>query len=154
MAGNNHWIPPVEFYFRVDFQKEGKQMFQASFLEISGLSQTIELKEMTQSGNDGVRIKLPEAVKCGNITLKRPLGPLSGSLVAWVNKCFSYTINGQIEPYDMIIKLLDKDGNPVAGWLCTHTFPIKWNLGGLDASKSGLALETLEMTCNRLKRIT
>ena len=36
MAGNaaSDWLPPVEFYFRVDFQNMNGQMFKTSFAEV------------------------------------------------------------------------------------------------------------------------
>lgn len=100
------------------------------------------------------RVKIPKDITHGNITLKCPLYPLSNSFGKWINECFSYADKGTIKAYDMVIKLLGANGKPVAGWLCSHAYPINWSLGSLDASKSELAIESIVMTCNRLKRIT
>lgn len=151
MANENSWTPPVEFYFRVDFQRQSTH-FQVSFLEVSGLSQTIQTSE--RKNDDYTRTKIPESITNGNITLKCPIYPLADSFSKWIDSCFAYADKGTMEAYDMVIKLLDKNGKPSAGWLCSHAYPIKWSLGTLNGAHSGLALETVEMTCNRLKRIS
>ena len=56
-------------------------------------------------------------------------------------------------PYDMIVKLLGKDGNPLVGWKCSHAYPTQWNLDALNAEKSGLATESVIISCNRMDRI-
>lgn len=154
MAGNaTKWIPPVEFYFRVDFQR-GTEHFQVSFMEVTGLNMKLNTKEMVN--DDTTRIKVPDGLSHGNVTLKRPLTPLSEAFTGWVNNCFSYMESKEraINTYDMVVKLLDKDGKPLAGWLCSHAYPVQWDLDGLDAMKGELSKETIIMACNRLKRIT
>ncbi len=149
------WTPPLNFYFRVDFQRNNpKEHFQASFMEISGLNLKIETDE--KSGNDGAYIRMPKKVSSGNITLKHPLAPLSESFTEWINQCFNYleSKNRNIKTYDMVIKLLGKNGKPLAGWVCRYAYPIQWDLDKLDATESGLSKETIVMACNRLKRIT
>lgn len=148
-----NWTPIVEFYFQVQFQF-GSQHLTASFQEVSGLEQELKLQDLTQVGDDGVNIRLPKEVVHGNITLKRALEPLSEEFSNWVNKCFNYATDGRITPCNMIISLLDSERNSVACWACSHAFPTKWNLGTLDAQRSGLAIETLTITYNRLERKT
>lgn len=148
---DNNWAPPVEFYFQVQFHL-GSQRFTASFQEVSGLEQELKLQELSQAGDDGVKIRLPKEVVHGNITLKRALEPLTEDISNWVNKCFNYATNGFISPCNMVISLMDSGGKSVACWSCNHAFPIKWNLGTLDAQRSGLAIETMTITYNRLER--
>ena len=56
-------------------------------------------------------------------------------------------------PYDMIVKLLGKDGKPLMGWKCSHAYPTQWSLDALNAEKSGLATESVIISCNRMDRI-
>lgn len=148
-----NWSPIMEFYFQVQFHF-GSQHITASFQEISGLEQEIKFQELAQAGSDGVKIRLPKEVVHGNLTLKRALEPLSEEFSAWVNKCFNYATNGRITPCTMVISLMDSERKAVASWSCSHVFPTKWNLGTLDAQRSGLAIETMIMTYNRLERKT
>jgi len=149
--GQKNWIPPVEFYFQVEFHF-GTRHISASFMEVGGLEQEIITQEINQKGNDGLNIKLPKEIKCGNIILKRPLNPLSEEITAWVKRCFSFQTDGRIVPCSLIISLMDSQQQFVACWACSHAYPIKWSLGTLDAQKSGLAIETLTITYNLLER--
>lgn len=54
---------------------------------------------------------------------------------------------------DVVIKLLNKDVQPLAAWSCNHAYPVKYEVNGLDAGRSGLAMETIELVYNRLERI-
>lgn len=154
MAGNttSDWIPPVQFYFRVDFQR-GKEHFQVSFMEVSGLGMQFQIN--SKPNDEMTRIQVPNGLSHGNITLKRPLMPLSDKFSEWINGCFTYIEKEprEIKAFDMVIKLLNKDGKPLAGWLCSHAYPIEWNLDSLDSMKSEFSKESIVMACNRLKRI-
>lgn len=152
-AIKQNWVPFVDFYFQVQFHF-GDQRLTASFQEVSGLEQEIMLQDLAQVGDDGVKIRLPKEVVHGNIVLKRALEPLSEEFSDWVNKCFNYATNGRIIPCNMVISLMDAERNSIACWSCSHAFPIKWSLGALDAQRSGLAIETMTITYNRLERKT
>lgn len=146
-----NWTPPVSFYFLVDFQSK-LDHFQTSFTEVSGLDIRLETHE--KPNDTGIWIKMPAKVTYGNITLKRPATPLNNdTFLKWVNKCLKTDKDKRIIPYDVIIKLLDEKGNPLIGWKCAYAYPIQWTPGGLDAEKSGLATETVVLTCNRIDRI-
>ena len=54
--------------------------------------------------------------------------------------------DGHLEVYDLVIKLLDLKGKPLAGWLCRHAYPIKWQLEALDSVGSALSCETITET--------
>lgn len=148
---NESWIPPVEFYFQVQFHF-GNQRISASFMEVGGLEQEIITEESGSSAYDGTKIKLLKEIKHGNITLRRSLEPISEKITAWVKQCFSYTENGRISPCTLVIFLMDSQRHAIACWACNHAYPIKWSLSTLDAQKSGLAIETLTLTYNRIER--
>lgn len=147
------WIPPVEFYFRVDFQWRSEH-FQASFMEVQGLNMQLKTDEVQSDST--MRVKVPKGLTHGNITLKRSLEPLSEPFSQWMNECFGYLENKdrQLKAYDMIIKLLNKDGKPLAGWLGRHAYPIQWDMSGMNAMEGKLVTESIIMACNSLKRIT
>lgn len=147
MTGNaaSDWALPVTFYFRVEFQSKFDR-FQTSFTEVSGL-------DMQLTGNDkltdtGIFVTMPGGVKYGKITLKRPIQ--DDPFRKWIYECLKADKGKRMIPYDMIIKLLDKDGNPLAAWNCSHAYPTQWTLSGLASDKSALAMETVVMGCNRI----
>lgn len=150
MAGNttSDWTLPLDFYFNVEFQSKFDR-FTASFTEVSGLGMKITGdKKMTDIG---VRVKMPGGVTYDEVTLKRPAQ--NDLFAQWVRKCLKADANKVMVPYDMIIKLLDKEGNPAISWMCSHAFPTQWTLGSLNAEQSALAMETIVISCNRIDNI-
>ena len=145
------WTLPVNFYFLVEFQSKFNR-FQASFTEVSGLNMQLSTEE--KPSDSGMWIKMPGGVKYGTITLKRPV-PLESddTFTEWVDECLQADKGKRMIPYDMIVKLLGKDGNPLVGWKCSHAYPTQWNLDALNAEKSGLATESVIISCNRMDRI-
>ena len=149
-ASTQNWA--TNFYFSVVFQSKW-DMFRCSFTEVSGLDTQVEFKGFAvEFGN---QFFLPRGIKHGNITLKRPMtSNKKDPFSVWLNKCLKNDRIGKIIPYDMIIKLLDEEGEPMASWMCTHAFPISWTLSSLNSEKSDLATETVVVAYNRLERIT
>ena len=146
------WTTPVEFHFRVDFQLKSEH-FKASFMEVRGLNMTLDTKG--KINDNGAHTRIPNGLSYGKITFKRALEPLSEPFTKWINECFSYLENKdrKLNTYDMVIKLLNKDGKPLAGWLGRHAYPIEWNLDGMNAMESKLSMESVTMACNSLKRL-
>lgn len=154
MADNaaSDWMLPVSFHFLVDFQNK-LEHFQTSFKEVSGLN--IKFEAEKRPNDTGIWIKMPHKLMYGNITVKRHVGIKSDDkFTKWVNTNLNRDADQYIRIYNMVIKLLDSNHKPLAGWNCSGVFPIQWDLSTLDAEKSELALETVVLTCNRIGRIT
>lgn len=152
------WTPPVSFYFKVVFQKMNHPTFEASFLEVSGLSW--DMGKKAYRGNDGSFQVVPTGLTYTNVVLKRPVGPLSGSLAKWIKDCQDFMLNARkkkdmkaVPTYDVVIHLLDEDSNPKASWQCLKAYPMKWSLGTFDSGKSELAAETLELAYAYMERV-
>lgn len=152
------WTPSVSFYFRVMFQRLEGPNFQASFQEVSGLSW--DLGKRVCRGNDGNLQAVPTGITYTNVTLKRPLGPLSGSIAGWLKECHDFLYCTQkkkdmkrIRTYDVVIQLLDEEANIQAAWQCLKAYPMKWSMGGFNSEKNELASETIELAYGRLDRI-
>ncbi len=148
---NGNWSLPVAFYFQVQFHWEG-QGVSGSFMEVSGLGQEIVMDKFPQSGNDGIKLQLPQEVKPGNIILKRPITPLDEKIVEWVNECFRFAIDGWISPCVLTVCLMDERQESLARWTCSHVIPVKWDLGTLNSMENKLVIETLTMNYNLLER--
>lgn len=142
----------TNFYFTVAFQSKW-DMFVCSFSEVSGLDVEVKTEKSSYTENWAF---LPREITHGNITLKRPVTAVNKKdpFTVWLSKYLKNDKTGRVIPYDMIIKLLDERDKPLAGWMCTHAFPIKWSLSRLDSQKSELATETVVITYNRIERVT
>lgn len=158
MIENLAWrvLPPYEFYFRVCFVKDLALLFYASFTEVSGLGWNYTKQKQKQKGTDNTVQELPEAIDYGKITLKSPLMPLIAPFEVWVDDCCDClnmkSTEDTITTLDVVITLQSQVGTPVAAWLCSCCYATGWSLGGLDAARSGLAMETVTLKCGRLER--
>ncbi|WP_304252121.1 phage tail protein [Parabacteroides gordonii] len=145
------WAFPVRFYFMVEFQSK-LDRFQTSFTEVSGLDMRVETIKKTS--DTGIWITMPGGVQYGKITLKRPIPPDNNdTFTQWIYKCLKADTNKKMIAYDMIIKLLNKEGNPLAGWICSYAYPLQWTLDSLNSEDSKLVTETVIMACNRIDRL-
>ena len=99
-------------------------------------------------------IKMPGGVKYGTITLKRPV-PLESddTFTEWVDECLQADKGKRMIPYDMIVKLLGKDGNPPGGMEMFACLSHTVEPGCFKCRKSGLATESVIISCNRMDRI-
>jgi phage tail-like protein len=154
------WRYPLNFLFTVDFQWGGEHA-SASFIEVSGLKVNLP--------DDRVRVKMgiesPKAStaqkETGGIpgradtklTLKRPLEPVGEKITNWVNRCMMFTDGEQIQPGQLIVKLVNTHQEVTAAWSCSNAYPVDWELSSLDAKDSRLAIETLTLMYASLKRI-
>lgn len=159
MAGNttSEWNLPVEFYFLVEFQSMSGQRFQASFSEVNGIGWHFPTEAKTTDSNE--KLQMPMGISFPNLTLKRALDTSGDKFYNWIQNCLKMIfLSGNAgaakkRACDVVIKLLNKDGQPLAAWSCNHAYPVKYEVSGLDAGRSGLAMETIELVYNRLERI-
>ena len=160
MAGNSptiHWDPPVEFYFLIDFQTMSGQRFQSPFSEVNGIGWSISTEEKPTDTNG--RLQMPTGMSYPHLVLKRALGVSDDEFYNWTQNCLKLIfLSGNASAVkkracDIVIKLLNKDGNPLAAWACDHAYPIKYTVSGLNAERSGLVTETIELVYNRLERV-
>lgn len=149
------WTPSVSFYFQVVFQKMNSQPFRASFSGVGGLSW--DMGKRVCRGNNGDFCAVPTGLTYTNLVLKRPLGPLSGSLAKWLKECHDFIYNARkkkaIPTYDVVIHLMDEKSEPKASWQCVGAYPMKWSLGDFNSVTSELAAETIELSYAYMERI-
>jgi phage tail-like protein len=140
MAANNpgnRKDPLPIFCFQVD-SIQGEAFFKS----VSGLKYETEVIPVREGGANDTTFMLPGAVKWGPITLKKGFTG-SSELLRWREEWLTGT--GSRIPTGRIIQL---DGNlqRKAQWTFHRAWPSKWEVSEFDASKSELAIETLEIT--------
>ena len=132
--------PLPVFCFKVELSPVADPAF---FKSVSGLKAEIETIPVREGGQNATTFQLVGATKWSNIVLKRGFTKDSGKsgMIAWMNSWI-----GQAGTRSTgVITLLDTALNPQAQWTFHNGFPIKWDMGEFDASKSELAIETLEI---------
>jgi phage tail-like protein len=116
---------------------------EAFFKSVSGLKYETEVIPVREGGANDTTFMLPGAVKWGPITLKRGFTGSSG-LLDWRERWL--TGKGDRIASGRIIQLDGTMLKKKAQWEFFRAWPSKWEISEFDASKSELAIETLEIT--------
>ena len=137
--------PLRSFKFKV--QIDG--ITRAGFREVSGLDAATDAVDYRE-GDEVVMRKLAGLQKYSNITLKRGITD-DKDLWTWRSKVMDGKIkdarkNGQII-------LLDDEGNEAAEWTFTNGWPTKWTGPAFNATANEVAIDTLEIAHEGLKRV-
>jgi len=144
------YYPPVGFHFKVEFpsaitSKDKDYQFQS----VSGLSVDLETEEIAEGGENRFKHKIPVRTKYPNLVLKRGL-LVDSDLIKW---CRDAIEDFEIEPIDVIVKLLNEKHQPLLTWNVIHAYPVKWSIGDFNAEENKLAIESIELTYNYFKTI-
>jgi len=117
----------------------------AAFTQISGLGVQLNVNQVRSGGNNIEVFHLPGGVNQGSLTLKRGLATITSPLLLW---CFG-TASGAltIAPKTIVVTLMDKNPNnaPVMTWILYNAIPVKWEIDELDAKKSDIVIESIEI---------
>ncbi len=130
--------PLTVFHFSVSWGGEN-----IGFSEVSGLSQeiqAIEYRDGLMSGNT-LPLKRPGMRKAGNITLKKGMVAANNDFYTWLNN------SGQpnVERRDLVITLLNDEGQPMFVWSVSQAWPVKCEGPGLKASGNDIAIESVDL---------
>jgi len=129
--------PLPVFCFKVTVSNMGAEAF---FKSVSGLRYEMETVPVREGGQNTTTYQLVGPAKWSNIVLKRGFTKDS-KLIAWRQEW----LGGQGSRQGGTITLLDTALQPKATWTFYRGFPVKWEISEFDASKSELAIETLEI---------
>lgn len=131
-------LPVFCFQVTIDAVKE-----VAFFKSVSGLKAEIETIPVREGGQNATMFQLVGGTKWSNIVLKRGFTKDSGAS-GMLNWCNSW-IGQPGSRSKGVITLLDTALKKQAEWTFHNGIPVKWDIGEFDASKSELAIETLEI---------
>jgi phage tail-like protein len=137
------YYPPVCFYFEVKITGIQAES-DASFAEADGLESELGIMEIKEGGENRYSHRLPDRATHGKLTLKRGVTPISSGLAQWCKTTLESDFSQKITTRNINVSLLDEKGKPAIVWTFFNAWPVKWSLGGLDAQKNEIAMETLE----------
>jgi phage tail-like protein len=150
MASNNpgnRKDPLPVFCFKIELSLAGGGGGEAFFKSCSGIKYETEIVPVREGGANDTTFQLVGATKWSNIVLKQGFTG-SSALLSWREEWIAGQMNriktGKIIQLDTALK-------PVAKWTFFRGWPTKWELSELDASKSELSIETLEIAHEGLK---
>ncbi len=139
--GNRKDPLPV-FCFKVQTDLGGEAFFKS----VSGLTYETEVTPVKEGGVNDTTFQLPGSTKWANIVLKQGF-TASSALLRWREEW----INGTFRRISGTIIQLDTALRAKGQWKFHRGWPAKWSMADFDASKSELAIETLEIAHEGLK---
>ena len=124
---------------------------QASFSEATIPDSTQDPIEYREGNESPTARKLPGLIKYGNVTLKWGITD-SLDLYNWRK----LVEQGKMKDArrNMAIILMDEEGNPAARWEFNDAWPSKYDAPDLNAKGTDIAIETLEIVHEGLKRVS
>jgi len=143
MANTGRPVDPfLNFNFRVEI--DGLQV--AAFHECSGLESSIDVIEHREGG--GAIRKLAGNNKFTNIVLKRGLTDNRELYDLHMS-----ALDGQVQRKNGSIILMDRADQEVARWNFERAWPAKWVGPSLTAEGNDVAIETLELAHEGIRRV-
>lgn len=135
--------PFISFKFQVEIQG----LIVAGFSEVSGVQVETKTETIREGGvNDHVHI-LPKGTEQSNLTLKRGL---TDSDVLW--KWHRDVVDGKVKRKSGRIILMDYEGNEKWHWTFEDAYPVKWVGPDFKADNRSIAIESLDLVHNGLKK--
>lgn len=135
--------PYRNFNFRVEIDGIG----EAQFAEVDVPDAEIAVVEYREGADKASATrKLPGRVSYGNVVLKRGI-TADLSLYQW----FRAVANGDFQPRNVAIILLDAERQPVRRWVARDAWPTKWVGPGLNAKNNEVAIETMELAVEAIE---
>jgi len=136
--------PFLAFCFKVTIDDIVGDPMVGFFKSVGGLSFETEVVEYREGGENNSTHKLVGATKWKNLVLKR--GFASKELLTWREAWLAPTGPGPNARKGGKIEQMSPNGQTVlATWTFRNAWPVKWELSELDASKSEVSIETLEI---------
>jgi phage tail-like protein len=136
--------PYVNFNFLVEIDGIARGAFQ----EASGFDSTIDVIEHREGGQNTTTYKVPGLTKHSNITLKWGLTD-DKSLDDWHQQ----VVNGDIVRKNGSIVVLNRKAEEIARWDFARAWPTKYTLPSFNAEGNDIAIQTLELAHEGLKRV-
>ena len=136
--------PYVNFNFLVEIDG----ITRAAFHEASGFDSTVDVIEHREGGQNTTTYKVPGLTKHGNITLKWGLTE-DKSLDNWHQQ----VVDGDRARKNGSIVVLNRKGEEIARWNFLRAWPTKYTLPAFNAEGNDIAIQTLELAHEGLKRV-
>lgn len=145
--------PPVAFYFQLSLSGVAANE-DAAFKEVSGISTEMGGEEIAEDGNNVFKHRVPTSVKFSNLVLKHGLVTKNSEIINWCNKTLGGNLHDLVETKNIIVKLLDENGNPIKSWSFVNAWPVKWEVSDLNSGRNEFVIESLEFAYSYFNALT
>jgi len=135
-------------YLNFNFLVEIDGITRGAFHEVSGFESTVDVIEHREGGQNTTTYKVPGLNKFGNITLKWGITD-DKSLDDWHQQ----VVAGDVVRKNGSIVVLNRKGEEVARWDFQRAWPTKYTLPNFNAEGNDIAIQSLELAHEGLKRV-
>jgi len=143
----------VGFHFRVRFLNlpEAKEV-DVKFQSVTGFDVQLDTEAIKEGGENRFEHAIPVRTKYTTLTLKRGmLTPKDSGLTKWFQAAFQ---NMDVQPIAKVnIELLNEKHDVLMQWELSHVWPLRWKVAELNAERSEVLIEILEMNYNYFKLV-
>lgn len=137
---------PVSFHFRVDFTDISSEAVDVQFQSVSGLEVNFETETIKEGGENRFQHILPVRTQYSTLSLKR--GVLKSNQSAVSRWCIDAFQRMSVVPINLVISLLNENHDPLMNWRVYNAWPKRWSFAEMNAEKSEVFIETLELQYN------
>jgi phage tail-like protein len=127
-------------YQSCNFIVEIEGLLVGGFSECTGLQVEVEMHEYREGGQNGFVHRFAGATRHPPLVLKHGMSPLDG-LWGWHQDVAA----GDIRRRNGTVYLLNQQRAPVLWWNFSQALPIKWSGPELQADRSAIAVESVEL---------
>lgn len=142
--------PLPVFCFFVELRIPKHETVKTFFKSVSGIRYETEVVPVREGGANDTTFQLPGATKWSNLIFKQGFTGSSG-LLAWREDWMSCDPGRMTRIPSGTITQLNTARKEMASWTFFNAWPAKWEIAEFDASKSELAIETLELAIDGIQ---
>jgi len=135
--------PYLSFRFLVEIQG----LIVGGFSEVAGLQAETEVETIEEGVINDYVHAFPKRTKYPNLILRRGV---TDSDTLW--KWYQEIVKGKISRKSIFIMLLDSEGDEIWKLHLVEAYPVKWIGPDLKADSTTVAIESLELVHNGIKR--
>jgi len=146
-------LPLLGYRFAVNFLPGGAipNPLDMGFQKVEGLSSTVSTQPIRQGGLNTITYQLPTGIAAGNLVLSRGIMLRPSPLRAE----FQVTMNAfRFFPGIVLVSMINHTKAPVANWVLRKTYPVRWEISGIDATENAVVVETLELACAQIHQVS
>lgn len=130
----------VAVYFSVRVDAVGGVFDLGTFISCDGLGVEVQIDARPEGGNNAFVWKVPGRLTYSNVTLKRPIGPDTRVVVAWIQ-----SLTAVVLPATARIAAHTFDEKELIAWNLIGVVPARWQGPSFSAESPAIATETLEL---------
>jgi len=133
----------TSFYFNVKISGNSSAT-DAAFQEVSGLSKELGVEDVVSGGENRFKYRLPTITTYSNLVLKRGIAIVDSPLIEWCQDTLDSGLARPIQTKNIVINLLNEQGQTSMSWSFEKAYPIKWIMTDLKSQESTILIETIE----------